>query len=144
MANYTYSADLINSALFLAGESTDGLSDFQDRALELLNRSYRAIWMGGTEIDPTLNEEWWWLRKSTPGVITLLPREEHTASVTNNSASITFSATIADSKVGWHFRAEDTADVFRISTHVAGTAAATLDSVFTGTTNAAVSSGRSP
>jgi len=143
MTNYAHGTDLVTDILFRNGEPTDGTSDFDTVALQYLNRGYQMIWTGGAELVPTINEEWWWLRKNPPGVITLDPRVDGgTVSVTNNSAAVTFSAapdpTIQATTTGWFFRVNDHADVFRVSTHTSGAVAATLDSVYTGTTATAV------
>jgi len=84
MANFTTSADLIDYALSQAGEKTDGTSDLNDDALVFLNRAYQSLWSGGSEIDPEVNEVWWWLRKDTQGVLTLNPFivSAHTAATT--------------------------------------------------------------
>src|SRR5690348_10306379 len=93
MANYSTSSDILQAALFEAGEPTDGTSEYQAAALRLLNRAYQAIWMGGAELDPTCNEEWLWLQSSTPGVLTIYPVVTTlTAVVTNFSTSIVFSS----------------------------------------------------
>lgn len=137
MSNYQYSQDLLNDALFRAGEPIDGTSDFQTKALDYLNRAYQAIWMGGAELDPTLNEDWEWLKSSTPGVITLEPMETGTVSVQNGNQVIGFASAPTSSRVGWFFRIENGADVFRIDTHTAGQQLAALDSIYTGATAAA-------
>ena len=145
MANYQYSADLVNDVLFRVGEPTDGTSDFESAALQYLNRAYQIIWTGGGEFDETLNEEWWWLQKRPPGVLTLQPKiVAGTVQVTNGSASLTFSsapdpALDASTASGWFFRVQDHPDVFRVSTHASGAVAATLDSVYTGPTATAKS-----
>jgi hypothetical protein len=141
MAHYTTSADLLDSVLFRAGEPMDSTSDFYTVALIYLNRAYQAIWSGASELDQNVdNQTWWWLRKSTPGILTLLPViETGTVLVTNNSTSITFSSAPATSVAGYHFKVNTHADVFRISAHTAAAAGATLDGVYTGTTAAAAS-----
>jgi hypothetical protein len=136
MANYQFSSDIVNDALFRAGEPTDSTSDYDTVALQYVNRGYRALWMGGGEFDPTINEKWWWLQ--TEASLILLPVENTgTINVTNNSASITFSTGPTPSVAGYHFKVNDHADVFKISSHTAGATAATLDSVYTGPTNTA-------
>ncbi len=136
MANYTTSQDILNDILFRANEKTDGTSDFDAQALIYLNRAYQSIWSGGSELDPEIDEIWWWLRKDDQGVLTLDPiYDTGTVSVTNNSTTITFSAVIVASQAGRHFKVDDHADVFIISSHVAGTNTATLESVYTGTTD---------
>jgi hypothetical protein len=136
VANYTFSADLVDDILFRAGEATDGTSEFEAAALQYLNRAYQAIWMGGSEIVPEVREDWWWLRQVE--VINLEPFiEAGTVSVTNNSTAITFSSAPAKDLDGWFFRVTDEPDVFRIAAHTAGQAAATLDEAYTGDTAAA-------
>ena len=138
MANLQYSSDLIEMILSRAGEVTDGTSDFDSEALIFLNQAYQALVSGGSELDPAIDEQWWWLRKDSQGVITLNPRiDDGTVAVTNNSASITFSSAPTPSVAGRHFKVNGHADVFTISAHTAGETGATLASVYTGTTNAA-------
>jgi hypothetical protein len=131
MANYQFSADLVDDILFRCGEPTDGTSDFDAVALQYLNRAYQAIWMGGSEILPSVREDWWWLRRVE--VINLEPViETGSVTVTNNSTAITFSAAPTKDLDNWFFKVSDEFDVFRIAAHTAGLAAATLDEAYTG------------
>lgn len=138
MSNYQYSSDIINDALFRAGEPTDGTSDFESVALTYLNRSYNALVFGGNEFFPTAHEDWWWL-KSESNIILQPSITTGTVAVTHNSASITFSSAPTSDMDNYFFRVEGRSDVFRISAHTASDTAATLDSVYTGTTAAAAS-----
>lgn len=138
MANYTFSKDLVDDVLFRAGEGTDGTSDFQATALQYLNRAYQALVNGGSEVDPNIQEDWWWAKKRQPGVINLLPAyDTGSVAVTNNSTTITFSPAPADSMTGRFFRVVGQPDIFRILTHTGGVATATLDAAYTGPTAAA-------
>src|ERR1051326_3104120 len=111
MANYTTSADLIDSMLDDAGELTDGTSDFESMALRHLNRAYQAICMGGQEIDPGINEDWVWLRKDPPGVLTLKPAiTDGTVSVTNNNTAVTFSVAPSASVAGYFLQTDGGGD----------------------------------
>ena len=135
MSNYQFSADLVNDALFRAGEAIDGTSEFQSKSVEYINRAYQAIWTGGAELDPSINEDWWWLRKDPPGVITVEPKIiAGTVSVTNNSTAIEFSSAPAKDLDNWFLKTDNEPDVFRISAHTAAASGATLDAVFTGST----------
>ena len=137
MANYQYTSDLIDDVLFRGGEPTDGTSDFEAAALRYINRAYKAVWTGGAELLPGTNEIWWWLRSTSPGVLTLEPYiTTGTVSVTNNSTSATLSASQATDVANWFFVVDGHADVFRIATHGGSTDALVLDSAYTGTTNA--------
>jgi hypothetical protein len=138
MANLTTNQDIVNNALFNAGEPQNTNSDFFNQALIYLNRGYRAICSGGAELEPELNEDWYWLRKPTPGILTLQPAIAPTATVTFNSQSVTLSATVTPTLAGQFFNIPgDGGDYYIISAHTAGTAALTLDSPYTGSTNAA-------
>ncbi len=138
MSNLQFSSDILDDMLFRAGEPTDGTSEFESKALESLNRAYQALWMGGTELDPTINEDWWWLLADPPLVLTLEPViTSGTVSVANNNLTATFSGTPApliDSDVtNWFLKIDGHPDVFRVSS--ISTATATLDSVYTGATD---------
>ncbi len=137
MANLQYSADILDDILWRSDEVTDGTSDYEDRSLVYLNRAYKALWMGGTEFDPKINEIWWWLQAED--TITLQPTiKTGTVSVTNNSADITFSGNITpDLTDGWFLEVTGEADRYQFSVHGGNQNSATLDSVFTGTTDAA-------
>ena len=137
MSNLTYSGDIIDDILWRSDELTDGTSDYESQALSYLNRAYRSLWMGGTEFDPKINEIWWWLKAES--TITLQPTiKTGTVSVTNNSASVTFSGNITpDLMDGWFLSVNNESDVYQFSVHGGNQNSATLDSVFTGTTNTA-------
>lgn len=133
MANYQFTTDLVNDVLFRAGEKTDGLSQFQSTALQYLNRAWQTLWMGGTEIDPTVREDWLWLRKQ--GVLILsAPFTDGSVTTTKGSATVTFSTPPTFSLLGYYFRVKGWQDVYRITAHIANGASATIDGIWTGPT----------
>jgi len=136
MANYSTSADIIDAALFDCGEPSNGTSDYENQAVVFLNRGYQMIWMGGSEIDPSLKEEWPWLRAAQSGVITLVPPYTGSVTVTRGSTAIVFAIAPAASVSGWFFKADAVGDVFRITSHTAASTSATLDSMYTGPSSA--------
>lgn len=139
MANYQYSNDLLKDVLDRCGEPQDASSEFYNQALKFLNRALDAIVAGGSEIDENVHEVWWWLRKpDSPGILTLEKEITGTVAVTNNSTSATLSASVTPSLNNKIFRIDNEFDVYRVAAHTGGTTGVTLDSVFTGTTNAAV------
>lgn len=126
----------MNDILFRVGEPTDGTSDYNAAALRYLNRAYQAVWMGGSEFAPEINETWWWLKAHAS--LTLQPIiDAGTIDVTNDSTSITFSSAPSSSLAGWHIKVDDHADVFKIASHTGGAAGATLDLAYTGETDSA-------
>ena len=141
---YETTQDILNAVLFHAGELTDGSSEFAARALDYINRAYRVVWTGGGEFLPTGGEDWWWLRSTDPGVLTLEPAiTTLLATVNQGSTSVTFNAAPTpkiDTTVSkWHLRVTGVSDVFRIQSHLQGQTSATLDGPFTGSNVAGVS-----
>ena len=135
MANYQYTSDLVTDVLNRVGEPLVN-STYAVRALQYLNRAYGTLCRGGQEFAPELQEDWLWLRKYPPGTVTLLPEiTTGTVAVTAQSAAITFSSAPAASVANYHLHITNEFDVYRIATHTAGQTAATLDSLFTGSTN---------
>jgi hypothetical protein len=136
MANLTTSADLKAQGLFGAGELTDGTSDLDDQALVYLNRAYREIYMGGQAFLPDVNETWWWM-KAESSIILEANIITGTVNITNNNTSAVFSSTpsptIDTDVTGWHLKITDHPDIFKVSS--IATATATLDTVYTGTTD---------
>lgn len=134
MSHYLSACDLKVDILWRAGEPTDGNSDFDTTALVYLNRVHRAICLGGSELDPAIQEDWWWLRKSPPGVLILQPEySTGTVTVTNNNVNVTFTNAPTFDATGWFLRINTAeGDIFRVGNHDANGAAAALDSVYTG------------
>jgi hypothetical protein len=135
MANLTYSSELLDDMLRRAGESTTGNSKYETRALIYLNRAYRSLAQGGLEFDNKKVRDWWWLY--TQGNLILQPiRTTGTVSVTQNNATATLSAVVNSDLDNYFFKVDGHPDVFRVSAHTSGSATLTLDSVYTGDTNA--------
>jgi hypothetical protein len=139
MSNLVYTADIINDALFRAGEPTDGTSDYRTQALSYLNNLYLQICAGGTELNPGMKEDWVWLRKSFPGVLILVPPiTAGTVTVTRGSATATLSTIPVDyagvpiSVATWFLKVTSEPDIVRIAAHTVGTTSLTFDAAFTG------------
>lgn len=140
MANLLYTTDLKADVLFRIGEPTDGSSDFDSKVLEYLNRALNTLALGGGEFNEDIQEDWWWLRQDPPGVLILqAPYETGTVAVTNNSDAITFSDPPTFTGAEWCLQIDGLNTVFRVTAHTASEASATLDSVYTGVTDAAAS-----
>lgn len=146
MAAFTSSQDILNAALTYAGElttipvlSTDPpASEFRTVALDYLNRAYLAIISGSNEFDVDLNESWLWARLPNPGIITLQPIINTSATLTTESTSGTFGTAPTDpvgnqiSAVGRYLKVDGQPDYFIITVHNAGTTAFTIDEQWTG------------
>jgi hypothetical protein len=132
--------DIISYALNLADEAPNATSDFFDWALQHYNRVHRAICNGATELEPTVHETWYWLRKDPPGTIILQPAFTGQASVSFLDSAVALADPPAYSLEGWLFFLEEgQGDFFRVASHTAGDVALILDSVYTGQTNTAAS-----
>ena len=138
MANFKYTSDIIGYILFKAGEKIDGTSDYDSKAVEYVNSAYRKIWTGGGEFDVDINEDWTWLRaRDTFTLQTAITTG--TVSVTNDSVTATLSAAQAVDMDNRYFKVDGHEDVFRVSAHTASPDTLTLDSVYTGSTDATAS-----
>lgn len=68
------------------------------------------------------------MRSSTPLIVqTVVDYTTGTVATTAGSTTITFSATIANSKTGQYIKTSSSEDWYKISAHTAGSASATLD-----------------
>lgn len=137
MSNLTSVTDLLQDILARGGEPTDTTSDFYNTALSYLNKAWLAIIKGQIPTNPDRHVNFKWAVKYPPGNFIIQPKETtaSTVSLTNNSTTATFSSSITTDVAGWHLLVDDEEDVYRITTHGGSTDTATLDSVFTGTTN---------
>lgn len=140
MSNLTTTEDLVKYVEEAANELNDGSSSFRAQILVQLNRAYRTVYAGGKELNIKGKRPvaFPWARSSVPKVITLEAAiSTGTVAVTNNDTAITFSSAPVSSVTGWHFSVDGTDTVYRISAHSAGSASATLDSVYVDDTAAA-------
>lgn len=134
---YVTTRDIKNDVLFRCFEPGAG-GDWTEKIIDYINRVYSTLAAGASEFLPEYVDDWWWTRESS--VLTLLPAiTTGSIAVTEGSASVTFSDAPAASTVGYRLRVENHPEVFQIATHTAAATAATLDSAWTGDTNAAAS-----
>jgi hypothetical protein len=127
---------LKEDVLFRGSEALTG-SKWDTRVVGYLNRVYRTLASGASEFLPEYIDDWWWLRSEA--AMNLEPVKTGNASLTKNSASITFSAAVATSVAGWRLKIEGEPTVPLILTHTAGGTAATLDTAWPHDTNSSAS-----
>lgn len=133
---YVNTQQIKEDVLFRASEETGGASAYNSKVIDYLNRTYKTLASGASEFLPEYVDDWWWLRDR--GVLTLEPViTDGTVALTQDSAAITFSSAPAQSVADWRIRFGNWGEVFKIATHTAGVAAATLDSPYTGPSDAA-------
>lgn len=138
MGYFDTPADMRTDILFRAGESTVNTSGpFYTRVLEYINRAYLDLCRGNGPLQPDAQVIFRWAIKHPPQNLTLQPKySTGTISVTNNNSIATVSQTISSSVSGYHLIVDGETDVFRVTSHTAGTDSLTLDSVYTGDTSA--------
>jgi len=134
MANQLENTQLIKYDVLDRADESRTASAYVDRVLTYINRTYRTLCAGASEFLPEYVEDWWWMRSE--GILTLVPAIETTATVTQDSASVTLGAAPAISVAGYKFRMNDHPEVFNVSAHTAATTAVTLDSAYTGESGA--------
>lgn len=121
MANYTTGADLVSDVLFRCGERTG--SAFTDQIIAYLNRAQQGIWSGGGELNPDINETWWWLQSRAS--LSLEPQITDTVSATLGGTTMTFGTgptPLIDADVSkWWCRIEGVPDIIRVGSLSSGT-----------------------
>ena len=137
MPNLQTSAEILDDILFRAGEKTDGTSDYEAQGLIYMNRAYRAIYMGGMEFSKKFHEDWYWNKvvRTGSGALDAVIKTG-TVTATRASTAITFSSAPAVSVADRRFLVDGDEDIYTVSAHTAGAAAATLLTAYTGTTGA--------
>ena len=129
MSNYTYGLDILEDALFRAGEDTTD-SDYLAAAKDYVNRAYYQF----LSVAP-----WPFAKQYPPGVIDTLAEETGTASISNGSTTITFDTgpdeSMTDRKI--YFDSDNT--MYRITAHSSGETGATIDATLKETTKASAS-----
>lgn len=138
MANSRSTADYLDSILLLAGETTNGNSKFETRAVHYLNQIHNAIIGGGNEFNIDVDEMWSWALSNKPMFLELQPKyNTGTMALTDGSTAGTFSAAPAISLKDYHFTVDGSDEVYQIISHTAASTAFTIDSIFPNTTTAA-------
>ena len=56
MAQFRTTADIVDSVLLRAGETANGNSAYESRALEYVNRIHRSLVVGGNEFNIEVDE----------------------------------------------------------------------------------------
>lgn len=121
---------LKEAVLKVAGELTDGTSDYDDDAVMYLNNVEQGLLAGGNEFGVDVAEPWVWAQAKRPIVIKLQPAVTGAAAMVNGSTSGTFSVAPASSLLGRHIRFDSTPDVYRIVEHTAASTAFSIDQAY--------------
>lgn len=136
MANSYSTADCVKGALQRAGEVTDGTSPYHQLAVKYVSQVQRDIIKGNSIFAPENREPWSWARQSATFQIPAL-YNTGTVSLTQGSASGTFSSAPSLSLAGRFFQVTNQRTWYKIKTHTVSSTAFTLDSTYLESTNTA-------
>lgn len=145
MAQFRTTADILDLALNMAGETTSGTSSYETQALQYLNRVHFTLIAGGTipigkDSTVEIDEVWPWAKSKGPLIIELQPKyETGTVTLTLGSEAGTFSSAPAASLQGYHLRIQGRDEVMKIAQHTAGATAFEIDAAYTETTGSGLS-----
>lgn len=139
MSNLATAQDIVSQALRFAGEITDPLplvtaSEYRPKALEYVNRIYLGLVSGGNEFDVEMAEPFPWAINPQPGIFSITPGLELTASLAQGSTAGTLSAVPVD-EYGNNISIQGclimfpgtSSDGYRVLQHTIGTTSFTTD-----------------
>jgi hypothetical protein len=134
---FSNGAELLKGALKKSGEPTNGNSKYQSDALDFLNQSYLALLSGASKFDLGFGEPWPWAIEENSLCVTLLPSvTEGSVNLTEDSATGAFTSAPVLSMVDRHLKVAGREERFKITAHIAGATAFTIECVFPGATAA--------
>jgi hypothetical protein len=122
--------ELATEVLRICGERDDGYSPFNDQVISFLNDVYQGVLAGGNLFGIDVAENWNWAEVKRPTILTLLPVNQGSCTLTQDSASGTFSSAPSISLEGRVIALEGEADMYRIAQHTAASASFQLDAPF--------------
>jgi len=131
MSNFANTSDLKKFVLQCAGELDDGTSEFDAKAIEMLDRAHKAMLSGGAELGIDVGQPWPWAVNKYPKILTLLPAVKNLlVTVTNNSTAITFGSAPLVNLQDYIIQIQNFPECYRISSHVGLSTSATLDAIY--------------
>lgn len=134
MANLAHTNDCLTYMYHRSGENAS-TPNFSANALLYLNLAHRDLSAGTCKLLPQIVATFPWAKSAQPKTLILQPSiTTGTVSITQNNSSITFSSAPASSVAGYHIKFGSNETTYRIDSHTAGAASATLDSVVINTT----------
>lgn len=138
MSQFRTTEDLKVNVLKRCGEATNGNSRYGDDVIDYLTKIQNIIISGGNIFDIDVDEVWSWAKAQTPIILNMeVPYSTGGVTLTQGSASGTFSVTPTSSFAGWHLRVTGTREVYKLTAHTAGQAAFSLDMTYLGVSLAA-------
>lgn len=131
MANFTTVADLVEDALWLAGEPTSASGQFYTRATNLVSAMQHVLLTGGALGNIALPAmDWWWARKRAN--ITVLPAinvpSASSATFTNASTTVNLGAAMSVDLDNYRLLIDEHRDqIPQVASHTVPNATCTID-----------------
>lgn len=133
MAQFRNMKDIADEVLQKSGEPTNGNSAYEDLVITYLNKVQQAIIGGGNIFSINVDEPWTWARAKNPITIDLLPAYTFgSISIVGGESIILFSDAPPISLTGWYIQCRYQRTTYKITSHLAGATAASIDSPFIG------------
>jgi hypothetical protein len=134
---YENTRQLKEDVLFRASEPPGGVSGWETKIIDYLNRVYRTLATGASEFLPEFIDDWWWMREESYFILEPV-YSTGTVTATNGSNVVTFSDPPTFDPAGWMLRFKDVQvpDIFRIAFATYGPSQPNqeLDAPYTGKT----------
>lgn len=112
--------DIFNAVMQQGGHTQSLSDDYAQDVKMAIMQEYKAV---------LAQEQWYWAKSPTPGIITTLARVQATAQSIAGT-TVTLTASIATSMAGRKFYLNNNQAYYRIAAHTAGTAILTLDATY--------------
>lgn len=138
---YENTRQLKEDILFRASEPPGGVSAWETKVIDYLNRVYRTLAAGANEFLPEFIDDWWWMREESYFILEPV-YTDGTVSAVNGSNVVTFSNPPPFDPSGYMIRFKDiqVPDVFRLEIGLgASQPNQELDAPFTGVTTTGAS-----
>lgn len=131
---YENTRQLKEDVLFRASEPFGGISGWDTKLVDYLNRNYRELATGASAFLPEFTDDWWWMRESSYFIMEPA-YQQGTITATKGSTVVTLTQPSQLDVAGWKLRVRDSQnpDIFEITVAGAGQPNLTLDAPYTGT-----------
>jgi len=130
---YENTRQLKEDVLFRASEPSGGVSAWEPKIIDYINRNYREIATGASAFLPEFTDDWWWMREASYFILEPV-YEVGTISVTTGSSVVVLTNPPQFDPAGWTLRLKDqqVPDVFQVTLAGVAQPNLTLDAPYTG------------
>jgi hypothetical protein len=130
---YSSTRELKDDVLFRASEPLGGISGWDAKIVDYINRNYRELATGASAFIPEYVEDWWWMRESSYFIMEPAYQEGR-VTATKGSTVITLTVPPQFDPAGWLIRFRDSSqpDIFQVVTAGAAQPNLVIDAPYTG------------